>query len=247
MSHDLEPLDAEALAVLSQARGVADLADLPAGTRDRVWSSVAARVALGVASASPAGKPVVAPGAGGARAWVTRNPWLALSTALVVGVGLGAAARGPSRRGATADPVPSLQPSAPPAAVPVPPPVASPWAELPAPSSSGGLALSVSPPALPAPLAPSTGQSLAAESAILDLARASIAHGEPDRALEALDRHATSFPRGVLREEREALAIKALVLASRGDAARARAARFRERYPESLFLPAIESSLRSVR
>jgi hypothetical protein len=50
----------------------------------------------------------------------------------------------------------------------------------------------------------------------------------------------------VLREEREALAVKAFVLAGRGDEARARADKFRAKYPASLFLPAIESSLRSI-
>jgi hypothetical protein len=91
-----------------------------------------------------------------------------------------------------------------------------------------------------------SGQHLAAESAILDVARAAIARGEPDQALAAIERHASSFPRGVLREEREALAVKALVLAGRGEEARARAAAFRARYPASFFLPALESSLRNL-
>jgi hypothetical protein len=99
------------------------------------------------------------------------------------------------------------------------------------------------PPSLPPP---SVGQTLAAESAILDIARTAIARGEGDHALAAVDRHAAAFPHGSLREEREALAVKALVLAGRGDEARARAAKFRMAYPESLFLQAIESSLRSI-
>jgi len=91
-----------------------------------------------------------------------------------------------------------------------------------------------------------TGQELAAESAILDIARTAIARGEADHAIAAVDRHASTFPQGVLREEREALGVKALVLAGRADDARARAAQFRAKYPESLFLPALDSALRSL-
>jgi hypothetical protein len=50
----------------------------------------------------------------------------------------------------------------------------------------------------------------------------------------------------MLTEEREALAVKALLLAGRDDEARQRAARFRERYPQSLFLPALEAKLRAL-
>src|SRR5262249_5093346 len=85
----------------------------------------------------------------------------------------------------------------------------------PAPSSSAV-------PAKTAPAPQDTGQQLKAESALLDLARTALARGEGDHALAAVERHASQFPRGMLREEREALAVKALVLAGRGSDAKAR-------------------------
>jgi hypothetical protein len=92
-----------------------------------------------------------------------------------------------------------------------------------------------------------TGQQLAAESALLDVARRGLAAGEPDRALDAVGRHASQFPHGLLAEEREALAIKALVLAGRADEARTRAAAFREHFPGSMFLRSIDASLGTIR
>jgi hypothetical protein len=77
----------------------------------------------------------------------------------------------------------------------------------------------------------------------LDEARTAFMRGEPSACLRALERHAQRFPSGRLSEEREALAVRALASMNRGDEARARAARFRERYPESLMLPAVEAAV----
>jgi hypothetical protein len=84
---------------------------------------------------------------------------------------------------------------------------------------------------------------LAAESAILDVARVAVAQGEGERAIQAVERHRAQFPNGVLSEEREALTIKALHLVGRDAEARSRAVRFEKAYPLSLFLPAIRSVL----
>ncbi len=92
-----------------------------------------------------------------------------------------------------------------------------------------------------------SGAALAAESALLDIARTALARGEPDHALAAVGRHASQFPHGLLAEEREALAVKALAQSGRAADAHARANRFRARYPESLFSTAIDSSLKDVR
>jgi len=80
---------------------------------------------------------------------------------------------------------------------------------------------------------------------VLDVARAALAAGDGEHALQAVDRHAASFPRGLLTEEREALGIRALESLGRTAEAHARLSRFRARYPESLFLPAIESALKN--
>ena len=80
---------------------------------------------------------------------------------------------------------------------------------------------------------------LAAERAALDVARTALGRGDGPNALAACDDHARRFPRGALAEEREAIAVQALVLEHRGDDARARAERFRKTHPRSILLPAV--------
>jgi hypothetical protein len=70
-----------------------------------------------------------------------------------------------------------------------------------------------------------------------------LARGENLAALDAVKQHVREFPRGRLREEREAIAIQALAQAGETDQARARAALFREAFPTSVFLPAVEAAL----
>jgi hypothetical protein len=94
--------------------------------------------------------------------------------------------------------------------------------------------------------AASTTSSLSAERVLLDEARSALATGDAARALGLVDAHARRFSRPQLSEEREALAVQALVALGRYDEARARAARFRAAAPNSLFLPAIEASLASI-
>jgi hypothetical protein len=157
-----------------------------------------------------------------------------LVSALAIGAAVGAAAvRAPEPRVVYVDrPVPgptvvqiaSAEPPAPtvvPSAPPAPRPVAS-----------------------PAPSIDARG--LAAERMLLDGARASLARGEPEAALVAIDRHAKAYPQGVLVEEREALAVKALAAAGRYPEARARGQRFREQFPRSVSLGAVNATLASL-
>ena len=83
------------------------------------------------------------------------------------------------------------------------------------------------------------GDDLAAERAALDVARTALGRGDGANALAACDEHARKFPRGALGEEREAIAVQALVLEHRIDDARARAERFRKTHPRSILLPAV--------
>ncbi|MEA2753386.1 MAG: hypothetical protein QOI41_7529 [Myxococcales bacterium] len=83
------------------------------------------------------------------------------------------------------------------------------------------------------------GDDLAAERAALDVARTALGRGDGKNALVACDDHARRFPRGALSEEREAIAVQALVLEHRPDDARARAERFRKTHPRSILLPAV--------
>jgi hypothetical protein len=105
----------------------------------------------------------------------------------------------------------------------------------------------VAPTEAPAPSAPAqsaapvpSGSTLTAERALLDIAHSALARGEAGSALEALSRHAQRFPRGVYREEREALTVQALRAAGRASEAEHRAAAFKTRYPRSLFLSTVE-------
>jgi uncharacterized membrane protein len=87
---------------------------------------------------------------------------------------------------------------------------------------------------------------LAAERTLLEMARTALARGRAADALNALDQHRRRFTAGQLAEEREALSILALVKLGDADHARARAARFRARYPRSFFGPAVEDALKKA-
>jgi len=117
----------------------------------------------------------------------------------------------------------------------------------------------IAPPAAPPPAAtaPTTRSaptprtrsdarsSLAAEQVLLDDAQHALAAGAAPRALAALDRHAARYPKGLLAEEREAMAIRALVAAGDRAAARRRAAAFTAAWPASLFRGAVDAALSS--
>jgi hypothetical protein len=89
----------------------------------------------------------------------------------------------------------------------------------------------------------SARDSLAAERTLLDGARKDLARGESAGAARTLEAHARRYPTGLLQEEREALTIKALVDEGRTDEARRRGAKFKERFPRSLFGPAVDEAL----
>ena len=102
-------------------------------------------------------------------------------------------------------------------------------------------------PTAPAEKSPSVSVSnLGLEQALLDVARAALARGRADEALDPLDRHVQRYPKGVLTEEREALAVNVLVTLGRYDEARERSARFLRRYPGSLLRPSVEAALDAI-
>jgi outer membrane protein assembly factor BamD (BamD/ComL family) len=96
----------------------------------------------------------------------------------------------------------------------------------------------------PAPSAENRDDDLASERALLERARVAIGRGDATGALEALDRHSARHPAGRLAEEREVLAIQALVSAGRKDEAQARAARFHREHPSSAFGSAVDALVR---
>jgi hypothetical protein len=87
---------------------------------------------------------------------------------------------------------------------------------------------------------------LAAERMLLDEARAGLVQGEPERALDRLELHRKRYPTGMLDEERDAMAVEALVGMKRYDSARSAAQAFRVRTPRSMFLPTVESAIASI-
>jgi hypothetical protein len=119
--------------------------------------------------------------------------------------------------------------------------------ERPAPPPSEPAVSPAPPSAVPAPAPARPARvrdlDLGAESALLDRARSALARGDAEAALSAITEHARSFPRGQLGEAREALAVQALVEAGRAGEARARAERFRARFPDSSYAPVVEAAL----
>jgi hypothetical protein len=81
-----------------------------------------------------------------------------------------------------------------------------------------------------------------AEVALLDRAQASLP-ARPADTLATCDEHARRFPSGTLVQEREVLAIDALLRLGRRDEAEARAARFRQAFPRSGHLRRVEALL----
>ncbi len=70
------------------------------------------------------------------------------------------------------------------------------------------------------------------EASFLRRAKVALAT-DPAQALRLTDEHPVRYPRGVLLQEREVIAIEALIRLGRASDARARAASFRSRYPMS--------------
>jgi hypothetical protein len=86
---------------------------------------------------------------------------------------------------------------------------------------------------------PKSGES---EIALLRDARATLAV-DPAEALAITERHRSAYPRGSLGQEREIIAITALVKLGRTDAAQKRAEQFREAHPTSAYLVQLERIL----
>jgi outer membrane biosynthesis protein TonB len=87
-----------------------------------------------------------------------------------------------------------------------------------------------------APAKPTAGApdaSLAEETRLTRAAKAALARGDAESALRSTSVHASRFPDGVLTEEREALAIRALCRLGRDADARARAGAFGRSHPSS--------------
>jgi hypothetical protein len=162
-------------------------------------------------------------------------------TSFAIGGGVGAATHAMvmSKGAASVSVAPSMPVTTAPPALPEPAP------SIPTVAASSLPAVPTTSSASRFPVTPAAN--LAEERRLLDGARASLAHGEPASAMAPLDDHLRRFPRGVLAEEREALAIQALARSGRMNEAVERGARFQRTYPTSLMAPAVEDALGAIR
>jgi hypothetical protein len=226
MTVDPLPPDLEALLDAERQRP-----GLPHAALERIQTRLAASIA------APASKPSF-----------LRSRGVFGLTTFVLGVLVGAllvgVLRPPRPMPAPAAPPPIRETPAPAAPVTAPPQPTP--AIAPVPTAPPPRAATTAPPRAPATV-DDRDLDLAAERALVDLARAGVARNQHAAALEALERHLQKFPRGRLAEERDMLWVQALVQAGRHTDARARAAAFRRRYPRSLLLPAIDAALANIR
>ena len=133
-----------------------------------------------------------------------------------------------------------------PAPEPVAPPPAAPVAK---PKPTQQRIVTADAPPVPAPIvaAPVPAVAEPARDADLDSVQDSMSAleaGRFDEALRVADAHAARFPSSSMAQEREVVAIEALVRLGRVDAARTRAATFRSSWPASTHLLRIESLVR---
>ena len=82
------------------------------------------------------------------------------------------------------------------------------------------------------------------ERLLVEQATSALGRGQGGDALAAVEEHARRFPKGQLVEERESVAIRALVLLNRKPEALARAERFRIAFPDSLLLEVVNEAVR---
>ena len=87
---------------------------------------------------------------------------------------------------------------------------------------------------------------LEAEHRVLDEAHAAVVAGDYDKALAATAEHAARFPKGMLAEEREAIAIRALARLGRTEEARARLDKLRASHPQSFLLEGATEDVNNI-
>lgn len=84
------------------------------------------------------------------------------------------------------------------------------------------------------------------ELALLDRARRAVVAGDFETALNAIQRHARSYPKSQLGEEREALRVRALKGAGLAKKATEAARDFESRFPKSVLAPELNKSPRTT-
>jgi hypothetical protein len=247
VTDDLSPLDPDVAVLLDEAKAVPEL---PAAAKASLFVGIGQRIDFvpggGGGSGGDAGGPAAGGSAGGAAsagglALQGSRAIVALATTFIVGVSAGVAV---DRVLSPSAPPPAIATRASIASVPAPP-VDVPGVPASALPSASPTVRVEPPPVRPASslAPPPSARGLGAERALLDIARIELVRGEAGAALAAAERHRAEFPDGTLVEEREALAIKALVALGKKDEARTRAKELERRYPESLVLRAVKAAV----
>jgi hypothetical protein len=167
----------------------------------------------------------------------------ALKLGLLAGALLGAVA---IAVGVSTQRAPSVEKSAPSAVAPPANQVLTPAlsaaapAIAPSPSAEAPPAASATSPA--SNPAPRSSRAPANEALLLERARRALA-SDPARALALTKQHQQSFPNGLLKQEREVIAIEALRRLGKAEQAGERAGRFEKQYPDSAHRRAVETGL----
>ncbi len=219
-----EPLDPELAALF----GRASLPEPPEGAEVRVRARLESAIAVAGSARGGAGH-----GSLGARAWSLAGATFVAGA--VVGGGVVAVL---GARGGTS-PAPRIETSAPGSVA------SAPVVEAPQEPADASVA-PVASATVPRRDGAAERGGLTEERALLEQARQQLAAGDASSALGTLERHSRRFPHGVLSEEREALAVQALVNAGRYEEARRRGAELRRRVPNSVYLPAVDATLGSI-
>lgn len=229
----------------------------PSGARDAVLDRVFSSVGLAPLPHTTPPPPTVATAASATSAASPLISWVggALVAAAILG---GGASLYRSTRAESAGSAMPTQPAthAPSARPPTSPPSQSPPTTVhpSAPSTThatdaGIVALASSTPEPPArrrvaqPQAAETPEDLAEEHRMLSAAQRALTQRDANAALASVRAHSQRFAHGALAEERDALEIRALLLADREQDARSLAQRFRRRYPDSVFIATIDERL----
>jgi hypothetical protein len=264
MSHPVEALPEDIARLLEREKGAYAV---DPDVRRALLSRVEMAIALGGADL-PAGGPSSPPGAAGSGEVVASavkkgvaGKMVAVAVAAFVGGGItGGAVVETMTRTRTLAPIVAPMPPVTSSAVAPPAPGQIARANSSSPSESAPVpesrASASSPPEPVAPLpparpnvassssgTPSSHGDLVREREILDAARAALARGQAQDAIAAMEEHARRWPNGELAAEREVVLIQALVAAGRLPEARARAARFHQAFPKSIFAPAIDIAI----
>ncbi len=243
MSHDVPPSSPPPLRESAGDPLLRNL--LRAASVDRPTEAELAVVAakLGPILAGPGGAPPASPAGGGAPsagAGAAKAGLSGLKLAAIGAASVAVIAGGIFATRSTPAPAPVIAPPTVSAPIVITPPIAS---EMAPPTPPPTVASSAAPPI-------ATARPRASEAAPFDdpdaevklLQRAQDAlRSRPAEALALADAHARRAPRGLLAEEREVIAIDALVRLGRTSEARNRAARFRSAWPESSHLTRIAS------